>query len=150
MNVAQICEALKDLIKADTSNFDGVIVERDEFVNDDPDQARIGWIGIYRNRVKYNPDSLGAAYIGRYHLNPITLTLIIQVTDYDSGEACADRLEALIASVISLLLTNDSISGLIDYASRMEVSYAYDPRSDKGKLYMQTAIMEIDLEVANG
>jgi hypothetical protein len=77
------------------------------------------------------------------------LILVIQVADADSGAACNDRLETLIGKVISLLLTNDSLSGLIEQVKSMDVSYQYNPQSEQGRLYLQTAFMRVELETQN-
>lgn len=149
MDISQVTQALQAAIVAD-GNFAGVVVERDEFVNEDSDQARVGWIGIYRRAVTYEPLTLAAGYVGRYDLNPLRLFIVIQTVDSDSGAACADRLETHIKNFVSLLLANDSISQTIERIQRLDIEYGYDPRSAKGELYMQSAYITLDLEVANG
>lgn len=148
MDIGTVTRALVTAIQAD-ADFDGAVVERDEFVNEDSDQARVAWIGIYRRSVAYEPLTLAAGYAGRYDLNPLKLFIVIQTVDSDSGAACADRLEAHIKNFIDLLLANDSITNTVERIARFEVEYGYDPRSKRGELYMQTAYITLDLEVAN-
>lgn len=147
MDISQLTIALKAAIEADT-DFAGAVVERDEFVNDDPDRAQRLWVGIYRVGVSYNPMTLAAGYAGRYHLDPIQLMVIFQVMDAVAAK-CADRLEAHIKNFIDLLLGNDSISGTIDHIKKFDIKYGYEPRSKKGRLYMQSAFITLELEVAN-
>lgn len=148
MDISQVTQALQAAILAD-NDFAGAVVERDEFVNEDSDQARVTWIGIYRRSVAYNPLTLASGFAGRYDLNPLKLFIVIQTVDYDSGAACADRLEAHIKNFIDLLLANDSITNTVERIQALDVEYGYDPRSKRGELYMQTAYITLDLEVAN-
>lgn len=153
MDISSVTQAIATLITAQTGagqNFEGVVVERDEFVNEDPDQAAGGWIGIYRRAVTYSPLTLAAGYAGRYDLSPLRLFIVLQRADMDSGAACADKLEALVKNFIDLLLANDSLSNTIERIARLDIEYGYDPKSRKGELYVQSAYMTLDLEVANG
>lgn len=148
MDIGTVTRALAAAIVAD-SDFAGVVVEREEFVNEDADAAAAGWIGIYRRGVTYNPLTLAAGYAGRYDLSPLQLFVVLQVTDYDSGAACADRLETHIKNFIDLLLANDSITNTVERISRFDIEYGYDPKSRKGAVYMQSAYITLDLETAN-
>lgn len=148
MDISTVTQALMAAIVAD-SDFQGVVVERDEFVNQDADQARVGWIGIYRQSVEYEPLTLAAGRPERYDANPIKLLLVVQTWDSDSGAACADRLEAHIKNLFDLLLNNDSISSTIDRIQRMRIDYGYEPKSERGKLYFQSAYITLELETAN-
>lgn len=149
MDVGTIVRALKTAIEGD-SDFAGVVVECDEFVNDDQDKAVKAWVGIYRRGARYQPLTLAAGDARRYDVSPIKLLLVWQVVDMDSGAACADRMETHHKNFVDLLLSNDSISGTIDHILSIEVEYGYDPRSDKEKgVYMQTAYMTLELEAQN-
>lgn len=149
MDVGTVVRALEAAILAD-SDFSGVVVERDEFVNDDPDKAHKGWVGIYRRSSRYAPLTLAAGDARRYDVSPIKLLLVWQVVDNDSGAACADRMETHHKNFMDLLLANDSITGTVDHVLSVEVEYGYDPRSDAEKgVYMQTAFMTLELEVQN-
>ena len=148
MDIGTVTRALAAAIIAD-GDFAGAVVERDEFVNEDPDQARVAWIGVYRRAVSYSPLTLASGYAGRYDLSPLRLFVVIQCADYDSGAACADRLETHIKNFIDLLLANDSISSTVDRIQRLDIEYGYDPKSKRGELYMQTAFITLDLETAN-
>lgn len=153
MDAGVVVRALQAALVAQNGaggTFEGAVIERDEFVNDDPDQARVAWLGIYRRSVRYEPLTLASGYAGRYDASPIKLFVVLQVTDYDSGAACADRMETHIRNLITLLLGNDSLSGTIERIMSVEIEYAYDPKSDKDRgVYMQSAYITLELEVAN-
>ena len=148
MDIGTVTRALATAITAD-SDFNGVVVERDEFVNEDPDQAAAGWIGIYRDSVSYNPLTLAAGYAGRYDLSPLRLFLVFQVADFDSGAACADRLETHIKNFIDLLLANDSITSTVERIAKVDIKYGYNPQSRDGEVYFQSAYITLELETAN-
>lgn len=149
MDAGTAARALEAAILAD-ADFAGSVVERDEFVNEDQDRAAVLWVGIYRKGVTYLPLTLAAGADQRYDVSPLQLFVVLQTVDYDSGEACGDKMEAHIKNFIDLLLGNDSLTGTVEQIKKIDIEYGYDPRSKKGELYWQTAYITLDLEVANG
>ena len=148
MDIGTVTRALTAAIIAD-GDFAGAVVERDEFVNEDPDQARVAWIGVYRRAVSYSPLTLASGYAGRYDLSPLRLFVVIQCADYDSGAACADRLETHIKNFIDLLLANDSITSTVERIAKVDIKYGYNPQSRDGEVYFQSAYITLELETAN-
>jgi len=149
MDTSTVTEQLRALMVADTARFDGVTIERSEFVNDDADRTVKGWIGIYKQRVRYTPETMAAGDARRFDTN-INLLLVIQRCA-STGALCEVALEELVDKVFDFLLDNDSIGGLVEQVKSADIAYSYDPRSKKAdNLFMQTAVMLVELEVANG
>lgn len=149
MNASLVTAKLVELMVADTTRFDGVVIERSEFVNDDADKGVKGWIGVYKRRNLMTPETMAAGDDRRFDAN-INLVLVIQRCGA-TGAQCEDALEELVAKVFDFLLDNDSIGGLIEQVKSADIAYSYDPRSKKAdNLFMQTAVMLVELEVANG
>jgi hypothetical protein len=149
VNISDITSALEAAIRADT-DFNGFAVESHELVNEDPDIAVPGWIGIYHRQADYNPLTLAAAYAGRYDVAP-SLVIVLQRASYESGKTCHIALETDIKNLIDLLLANDSITSTVEHIKKLSIAYEYDPRSKKGGApFFQKAFMALDLEVANG
>ena len=141
--------ALQAALKGHAS-LPGAVVERDEFVNVEPNLAAAGWIGIYKIEAVYDPLTLASGYAGRYNVTP-KLMLVLQRTA-PTGAQCSDALEAMIAIIIGILIGGQAdVGGTVEQIKSMRIGYEYDPRSNKEEgVYFQSAYMLLELEVANG
>lgn len=132
INVSTITAAVVTRLQVDTRLAECQI-ERSAELNDVP--GRCPWIGVYRFGVKYPLRTLGLGAGQRYER--VALAVFVQHSDPSSGEECEDLLEGLIMNVVSALLSDPSLGGVVDTLDEFEVSYLDYSQSDAG--YMQTA-----------
>lgn len=112
-------------------------IERAEPINEQP--SRCPWVGIYRTGVRYPSRAL----TGRsgYRQQRIGLAIIAQQSDPNSGAECEDALETLIQTVMGILLTDETLKGVVDVLDEVQVTYQNYGLVDSA--YMQTAVIEI-------
>ena len=136
-NVANVTRAIESCLRADV-RLANVAVERSAEVNADP--ARCPWVGIYRARIEYPSRTLGlgAGYRGQR----MQLILLTQQSDGSSGEACEDAIEALNVDVLSVLLTDPTLGGVVSTLDEIDIQYPDYQRTSGGR-FVQTAAIYI-------
>lgn len=144
MDTNSITSALKTAL---SSNLTGVIVERDEFVNDDPDKAVHGWVGVYDRTMQYDPLTLARNYAGRYNGTSGVL-LVAQRVSYKSGEDAGVLINDLVADIVNVLI-GTSLDTVVDHVKSINVAHEYNPRSEAGRVYFRVAYIEVEMEVQN-
>ena len=136
--MAQIQEWLQDDIE-----LDGFIIERSEFVNEDPGRATNGWIGIYRRSVDYDPRNLGVPP-NNYH-GTVDFMVIVQNTSMKSGADAEDALEASVLKVLERVVQVPR--DYVDHFSDILVDYTY-LETDRKTMYFQGALITFTAEVS--
>ncbi len=142
INLASITQAIESALVND-SNFSDWSISRGEVVNDSPDQCP--WVGIYKREQRYEPLTLGrGAGSRRFECNII---IAVQETSFTSGADCEDKLEEGVKNVMTVILTDPQLGGLIDMVNEAKISYSYDAAKDEeDESYFQTAWIELTVE----
>jgi hypothetical protein len=137
-NVASVTQAICDmLVNADKLGRNGVNISRSEDIPSDPPGN--GWVGVYRNMVKYQLRTSGAYQAGRNHIVELTL---VAVQSGESGSDCEDRLETLIKDIMDVLFTDGTFGGTVDMVQE-DVVVRYVDFSQNGERYKQVAYIFI-------
>lgn len=137
LNVSAITAAVRDRLSADV-RLKAARIERGAEINKDP--ALCPWVGIYRASVQYPSRTLG---LGQgYRGQRVQLVLLTQHADWASGEACEEALEALNVDVLSVLLSDPRLGGVVDGLDEIEVQYPDYQRTQSGQ-YIQTSAIYI-------
>ena len=143
VDVSSITKSIETLLN-DTQDLQQVSVSRGEPINDDP--ADCPWVGVYRRRHRYDPRTLGR---GAGHRQVTAdVVLVVQETHMVSGADCEDALDALVADVVGVILTDPSLAGSVDMTNEVVVSYDYDALEDvdEESHFFQTAFVELKME----
>ena len=142
INPSDITRAIETAFNTDPV-FNTFTIERAELVNENP--AICPWLGIYRESINYAPETLG---LGPDHWTAImTLTLIVQSSNFNSGTQAEDDLEGYVKSVITKMFEVTTIRGSVDMVNAIKVSYSYIAE-DEQTLFFQSALIEMTLEVS--
>ena len=142
INPSDITRAIETAFNTDPV-FNTFTIERAELVNENP--AICPWLGIYRESINYAPETLG---LGPDHWTAImTLTLIVQSSNFNSGTQAEDDLEGYVKSVITKMFEDTTIRGSVDMINAIKVSYSY-VAEDEQTLFFQSALIEMTLEVS--
>lgn len=142
INPSDITRAIETAFNTDPV-FNTFTIERAELVNENP--AICPWLGIYRESIDYAPETLG---LGPDHWTAImTLTLIVQSSNFNSGTQAEDDLEGYVKSVITKMFEDTTIRGSVDMINTIKVSYSY-VAEDEQTLFFQSALIEMTLEVS--
>ena len=142
INPSDITRAIETAFNTDPV-FNTFTIERAELVNENP--ALCPWLGIYRESIDYAPETLG---LGPDHWTAImTLTLIVQSSNFGSGTQAEDDLEGYVKSVITKMFEDTTIRGSVDMINAIKVSYSYIAE-DEQTLFFQSALIEMTLEVS--
>lgn len=137
INVALVTQATTDLLKND-STLQGVRIERAAVWDKEHDYQ--GFIGVYRESVRYPPRALGAG--GGNRRQEVTLVLMFKQANVSSGADCEDELELLIQRAMSVLLNDNSFGGTVDTLSE-EISIQYESYDADDSVFTQKAIAVI-------
>lgn len=139
INMSTIAQQIERVLTDDRRTASSTIT-RSETVNNDPNQATKGWVGIYRSGIKYDPRSLGRG--GHNYRGELTIFLVCQKTSIDSGADAEEELEELIVNVLSVILDNPEIRGSIGMLNAFEVVYSYNRTKEK-TAYFQEAVIKL-------
>lgn len=139
INMSRIAQLLEQVLVDDTRTASAEI-SRSETVNNDPQRASKGWIGIYRSNIKYDPRTLGRG--GSNYKGELTIFIVCQKTSMDSGADAEEELEELIGNVLSVILDNTEIRGSIGMLNAFEVVYSYNRTKEK-TAYFQEAVIKL-------
>ena len=152
INISSITLAIEEMLK-NNQDLEHVMISRAEPINDDP--ANCPWIGIYRREHRYKPRTLGAGAGQRMFEGDIVIA--IQETSLADGAACEDLLDALVKVVIDLILTDPTITSLVEMTNTLTLTYSYDSlfptTNDEDNLYehyFQTAYLQMTMEARTG
>lgn len=137
--IVEVLESSLALAQVETT------IERGELVNEDPDRAP--WIGIYRERVRYDPRSLGNH--GRSWRAAPTFVLVFQETDWSSGETCEDKLDSLIRYGLDAIVAEPTLRSAIGMLTSIDVEYIYK-MEDEDRIYFQWAKVTLSADVRTG
>lgn len=81
-----------------------------------------GWIGIFKTGIEYPSRTLGMG--SGFRQQRIGIALHVLMSHYGSGAECEESLELLLQRVISCLLSDTSLRGLVDVLdSDMKILY---------------------------
>ena len=142
INVSTIMSQIQEWLQNDIE-LDGFIIDRSEFVNEDPGRATNGWIGIYRRSVDYDPRNLGVPP-NNYH-GTVDFMVIVQNTSMKSGADAEDALEASVLKVLERVVQVPR--DYVDHFSDILVDYTY-LETDRKTMYFQGALITFTAEVS--
>jgi len=125
-----------------------------EYVNDNPTYAASGWIGIYKDRCDYVPNTLGGqdsegvnvqwGYTG-------TFVILVQKSSMHSGKMCVEGLEDLTSNVIKAIFSENKLRTLVDQISKVDVDYSFVPAmrdsTPQDYVHFQQALITLELKV---
>lgn len=135
VNVATITQAVVDQLKRYPALAEDVI-ERSEEQRQSVDGERR--VGVYRIGVRYQQRVLG--YGGGVQDQRVQLLILASASNLSGGAACEDTLEELTQDVVSALLSDTSLGGLVRMIEDIDITY---PSYDKvGSTYTQTAAIQ--------
>lgn len=132
INVATVTDALMALLK-DWPALENVNVLRSEEINETPGECP--WVGVYRENVDYPIRTIG--FGSGMRDQKISLVIVAQESDGESGQKCEDRLESLLKEIIAAILTDVTIRGSVRVIE--DVKVRYEDYRKTGSSYMQTA-----------
>lgn len=142
INVSTIMKQVQDWL-ADDANLINYVIERSEFINEDPGRAVNGWIGIYRRSVDYEPRNLGVPP-NNYEAD-LDFMLVVQRTSMQSGADCEDKLEESIKDVLDRMVQIPKT--YIDHFLDVTIEYTY-LEADRKTMYFQGALITFTAEVS--
>lgn len=137
INVAEVTQSVLKMLKND-ARLEQVTIERAEEVNKEPKVD--GWVGIYRVRIRYPTKAIGA---GVPREQAVSLVILVQQSDHQSGRACEDALEELVRNVLSVILSDESLGGKVDILDPNEFEVRYENYNKIDNIFMQTAAIYI-------
>lgn len=135
VSVSVITQAVQKMLQSDV-RLAAALVVRSEEVNAVPGQCP--WIGIYRSDCQFPQRVLG--YGPGFRGQRVQVMILAQEADGSSGEACEDRLNALVDKIVSVLLTDTTLGGAVLAVDDFAVRYP-DYRRVADSSYMQTAMI---------
>lgn len=151
---SDITDIIETVLNSSSSIEEGVSIESSGFMNDNPTYARNGWIGIYKNKVSYVPNTLGGANAEGVNIQWKFLGsffTLIQYSSMKSGKVCNQKLESLVQQVILSIFNDPTFNGLIDMILNVNVDYSAVPRfqSSEGseEVNFQQALVTFEVEV---
>lgn len=146
INVSTITAALKTLLDNNAAIAAWPLsmpVVRGDYINEDA--GLTPWVGIYRGDVSMEPRTLGMTS-GNMEATA-SIRIVVQQASADSASACEGILEGRVQNVLSAIMADTTIGGTVDMVNRFKISYGY-VETQSTTLYFQTAIIEIEVEVA--
>lgn len=142
VNLSSIAQQIETVLRNDLRTSSASIL-RSETVNNDPQQAVKGWIGIYRSDIKYDARTLGRG--GRNYRSEFTIYLVCQITSLDTGADAEERLEELIQNILEVVLDNPTIRNSIGMLNAFDVTYSYN-RTKEESAYFQEAVIKLSAQ----
>lgn len=117
-------------------------VEVGEWMNESPEIASKGWLGIYHQDISYEPRTLGKSL--KSWAGTMGIKLVVQNADYGSGRECTLELQRRVTRVITAFMRGSYIGALIDSVRGLDVSFTF-LESDSESVYFQGAILDFEL-----
>lgn len=138
VDVSAITRGVETLLKGDIELL-GANVERCAEINKDP--ALCPWIGIYKSMIEYPHRGMGAPdNIAGLRSQETSLLLIVQHSDGKGGAECEDLLEGLLQKILTTLLSNRTLGGVVETVDQFVVRYPQYQITAKQR-FMQTAFL---------
>lgn len=131
--------AIQTMLRADT-RLNGTDITRSELLNIDP--SKCPWVGIYRNNSQFEVRALGYGAGARRQLTE--LVVFCQESDNDSGEEAEDLHETLVATVLDVLFSDTTLSGVVSTITLASIQYQLI--TDNDDQLMHTAEIHIVAE----
>ena len=135
VSVSAVTQAVEARLRVDP-RFKDVTLARSEEINEIP--AACPWVGVYRADCQFPTRTLGAG--PGYRHQRISVVLLAQESDPGSGAACEDRLNELVNMLVSSLLSEPTLGGVVHTIDDFSVRYP-DYRRVDDDVYMQTAMI---------
>lgn len=135
INTAVITQAVVDALKADT-RFANIPITRGEDNELSPDNCP--WIGVYRISCEYPQRTLTSA--AGFRGQRVRILLLITDSNLGSGEACEDSIEGHVTNILSVLMSDTALKGVVQMLDGFAVDYTTYTRH--GQYYMQTAAIQ--------
>ena len=142
INVSTVMKQVADWLQDDPA-LDGVVIERSEFVNEDPGRAANGWLGIYRRGVNYDPRNLGVP--PNDYKAELSFIVLIQRAVMSSGADSEDALEGDVKKVLDRLVQIPRT--YVDHFSDIRVEYTYQ-NTDRTTMYFQGALVSVTAQIS--
>lgn len=139
IDATTVTSALAAALAADPK-FKGCTILRGEPINSDPQNAAVGWIGLYRGELEYEPRTLGFA--GRNFRATVRFSIVAQATAFDTAEQAEEALEKRVNDIINVLFTDLSVRSTLSTITGLNVRYAY-VRTKETTAYFQEAYIEV-------
>jgi len=119
INLKDITQAVEILLNGNVTG--AVIIERNPMRNDDPSRAVVGWIGIYRGSLSYEPHTTGHGYMAL-----VEILVELQASSHQSGSDAEDILQDLEKQVIDVLKANPTLSGTVQNPLGYSIEYQFN------------------------
>ena len=143
INFTEITEAVKTVLDNYNTDNKPYHITRNQKQNTDVNIASKGWIGIYRNRVNYEPYATGPRY-----QTEVEIRIEIQVADIHTAENCEAKLEEIVEFVMNALTVNlkRPLEGTVQLLTGFDIDYD-DNFAEKTSIFHQTATLILSCEV---
>ncbi len=142
INVSTIMKQVQEWLIADAA-LKGATITRSEFVNEDPNRAINGWIGIYRRSVDYDPRNLGIPP-NNFEAD-LSFLVYAQKSFLASGEGTEDVLEEFVKSILDRVVQIPRT--YLAHFSSVGVEYTY-LEDERKTMYFQGALITFEAEVS--
>lgn len=138
-DLGEILKSAEDQLKNDTRTAD-MRIKRMGVVNEDPNLAMNGWVGLYADTVRYGPRTIGG---GNRHwdLTP-TFRIIVQAVDRMDSAKAHEKLEQYIKKVLDVFLSERTLGGHLDTLTEMTITYAFSDE-DRDSLHFEGALITL-------
>lgn len=154
INDADITDILETILNESDLIDDNVRIQSSCYINDNPTLARLGWIGIYKDSVKYAPNTLGGVNEEGVHIQwrfDGSFFALVQFSSMESGKVCNAGLEELVQKTILSIFNDQTLRESIDKINEVIVDYSVAPRFDSSEgsetVNFQQALITFKLEV---
>ena len=142
-NAYDVLKALASTMRR-TPELSTVPVKVMGLVNEDPNQAVKGWVGLYVDRSSYRPRALGAG-MKSWTESP-QFKVIVQASDAGSSEAAYAKLEELKGKVLDAIFADKTLGAYVD-GSLLAIDVAYGAKEDdKVSLHFEGAVLTLTYE----
>lgn len=150
ISLAELTKTVYEIIDQD-EYYSDFTKERGETIPDNDPQA-CPWIGVFRKRANYNPQSIGYSVQSGDTDNwrgEIELAIVIlesNQNNVDGGGKTEDALEEHVKHTIELLFSNTTLQNKVDMIKTLSVTYTYN-EYDSETIYIQGAVINFTLVV---
>ena len=143
INFRNITKAIEDILNEYNTTNQNYIIERNSQENTDESKAYQGWIGIYRDRVRYEPYTTGST---PYNCE-VTPRILVQAADRHSAENCEEKLDNIVDFVLNAIQSDRTIKGYVGMLQEFDIEYDDNFSNDDLRTYIQTATIELTFHV---
>lgn len=140
-----IMQSIEDLLRADPNiASDKFTITRSEHINED--SGRTPWIGIYRNKIGYQPNALGPRAGARNWLTTVMVDILVQSYSMESGKDAENQLEEHQDKILDVLENNRTLKGNVQTIVGYDISYQTNS-AVTNEIYFQMATITVTMEV---